>query len=217
MAKKATTKSTPRPAVTSLLAEAKMVNQLHWSYPGMQVYAEQEKVIHQLFRKVWAFQNTQLDVVRSKVGILNVCYSTHIAAITKMAQGICALPNVDARLQSGDITLVTDIANIIPGRHNISFASKYCACHNPKAFPIYDNFVSTTLAKIIAKGNLKGSCGTWTNVHKQMQHDYASYKEVYDAFMTQYKLKSLTYRQVDWYIWTAVKCNMNQLNLFQLV
>ena len=217
MAKKATKKTTARPAIASLLAEAKVVNQQHWTYPSMQVYATQEQVIHQLFRKVWAFQNTKLNIVQTKAVILNVCYGTNIKAIGMMAKGICAIPTVDVRLQSGDITLVTDIANIISGRHNISFASKYCACHNPKAFPIYDKYVSSTLAKIIAKGNLKGFSGTWTNVHKKMQYDYVFYKDVYDAFMKQYKLKSLTYRQVDWYIWTAVKCNMNQLNIFQLV
>jgi hypothetical protein len=43
------------------------------------------------------------------------------------------------------------------------------------------------------------------------------YKEVYDAFMKQYQLTSLGYRKVDWYIWTACKCHLTNLSLFNLI
>lgn len=207
---------------TSLLKEAKTVNQQHWTYPGMDVYAEQEKVIDRLFRKTWAHVHTRIDIVKSKVATLNIYYGTCIQAVTTLAKGICTIDqqtNMDNRLQNGDLTLVNDIAGILPKRRNLSFSTKYCACHNPVAYPIYDSLVANYLAAVIAKGNLNITglsipSTAQMKVLRQMHANYPLYVDIYKAFVKQCHLTSLTYRQVDWYIWTACKFQNNQINIF---
>lgn len=199
-----------------------MINKQHWTYPGMDVYAEQEKVIDRLFRKIWAHQHARIDIVKSKVATLNIYYGTCILAVSSLAKGICAIDqqtNMDNCLRNGDLALVDDIANILPKRRNLSFATKYCACHNPVAYPIYDSLVANYLAAVIAKGNLNITglsipSTTKTKVLNQMHANYPLYVDIYNAFMKQYRLTSLTYRQVDWYIWTACKFQNNQITIF---
>ena len=41
--------------------------------------------------------------------------------------------------------------------------------------------------------------------------NYMDYVAIYNAFMKQYKLKRLSYREVDWYIWTTCKCNIQNI------
>lgn len=214
MAKKTTIKG-PQRLPKSLLKEAKTVIKQKWSYPDMAHYDPQEKLVTTLFRKMYPTNTNQAEVL-VKAFFLNQFYSTNIRAISKIGKGIVPL-QIDNRLKKGDISVVDDIAKILPARRNYSFASKYCACHNPKAYPINDKLVRSYLAKVIAKGNLSGFSGKKTAVEKQLYDDYSFYKDVYDAFMKQYRLTSLTYRQVDWYIWVACKCKLNNLDLFKLI
>ena len=192
-----------------------MVIKQKWSYPGMAHYGPQEKLVSTLFRKMYP-ANTKDSEVLVKAFFLNQFYGTNIRAISKLGKGI-VLHQIDANLQQGNITVVDAIANILAPRRNYSFASKYCACHNPKAFPINDRLVRGYLAKLIAKGHLVGFSGTKTALDKQLYANYALYKDVYDAFMKQYHLTSLSYRQVDWYIWVACKCKLTHLDLFKLI
>lgn len=198
----------------SLRAEALSVARLKWTYPGMQSYAPQEKIINTLFHKLYP-NNTIVSEVLVKTSVLNHFYSTSIYAISALAKRITAL-NIDNDLQAGKIAVVDQIANLL-SRKNYSFASKYCANHNPNAYPINDSLVRGYLAQVIAKGNLHGYTGKKTPLNARMKVDYPFYKEVYDAFMKQYHLTSLGYRKVDWYIWTALKCNLTNLSLFKLI
>ena len=198
----------------SLRAEALLVAKQWWTYPGMQSYATQEKILGTLFHKLYP-NNTIMSEVLVKTSVLNHFYSTSIYAISALAKRITAL-NIDNDLQAGNIVVVDQIANLL-SRKNYSFASKYCANHNSNAYPINDSLVRGYLAQVIAKGNLKGFNGKKTPLDERMKVDYPFYKEVYDAFMKQYHLTSLGYRKVDWYIWTARKCNLSNLSLFKLI
>lgn len=204
---KQTIRKTP-PSI-SFYADAKMVLQNRWNHLGG-TYGLQEQIIDLIFRKRYAFQNTNADVVKLKTITLNLYYSTYIRATTKLATGILQIQNLDARLQNGDLTLVDDVANVL-SRRNYSFATKYCACHNPKAYPIYDNIVADYLAKVIIKGNLKGYQATSLTAAKNIMQEYQDYVAIYNAFIKQYKLKRLSYREVDWYIWTTCKCGLQNL------
>ena len=206
MAKKTIRKTPPS---ISLYGDAKMVLQNRWNHLGG-TYGLQEQIIDLIFRKRYAFQNTNADVVKLKTITLNLYYSTYIQATTKLATGILQIQDLDARLQNGDLTLVDDIANVLP-RRNYSFATKYCACHNPKAYPIYDNIVADYLAKVIVKGNLKGYQATSLTAATKIMKNYMDYVAIYNAFIKQYKLKRLSYREVDWYIWTTCKCGLQNL------
>ena len=197
------------PTSISLYGDAKMVLQNMWNHSGG-TYDIQERIIDLIFRKKYAFQNTNLEIVKLKTATLNLYYSTYIRATTKLATGIHQIQNLDARLLSGDITLVDDIASVL-SRRNYSFATKYCACHNPKLYPIYDNIVAEYLAKVMIKGNLKGYQASSFTAAKNVMQNYMDYVAIYNAFMKQYKLQRLSYREVDWYIWTTRKCGLQNL------
>ena len=200
----------------SLLKEAQMINIHKWSYPGMQIYKIQEDIIDKLFRSPSTKTNCDADIVYLKVSTLNLYYSTFMQATRQMANGINDI-GIDSRLISGDVSLVEEIATKTT-RRNYSFATKYCACHQPEKFPIYDNLVGSYLAKVAARGNIVGFYGARTTLQEKMKKDYEFYKNLYDAFIQQYDLIKLSYREVDWYLWTANKCLKSaKLNMFTLI
>ena len=197
----------------SLLTEANNVLTNFRNYPSMDVYELKWKILDMLCRQYPA--NTTLEEVYLKADTLNRYYSTNIFSILSMAKGIIHIPDIDQRLQNGDPTLVkdntkpnNDIATIISGHTNYSFATKYCACHNPAAYPIYDNIVADFFVAAIKSKHFTSSAIiglSVSQIQNQMKNDYVLYKDIYTAFMQQYNLTSLTYREVDWYIWTAGK------------
>lgn len=200
-------------APVSLLSEANNVLTNLWTCQGMDVYELKWKILDMLCRQYPA--NTTPEEVYLKADTLNRYYSTNIFSILSMAKGIINIPNIDQRLQDGDPTLVkdntkpnNDIATIISGHTNYSFATKYCACHNPEAYPIYDNIVVDFFVAAIKSKHFTTPALTGLSVFQirnRMKNDYVFYKAVYTAFMQQYNLTSLTYREADWYIWTAGK------------
>ena len=181
----------------SLLQEAQTV--IRNPYCLGSTYPVQEQIINLLFRQQFPFQNNNLDIVKVKTSTLNLYYGTFIIATNKLAHGIFNITDIDTRLKNGDLSLVDDIATILP-RRNYSFATKYCACHNPNAFPIYDRYVAERLAQIICKGRLAGFSGSLTKIRQNLKV-YSYYVSVYDAFIKQFDLQTLTYRQVDLYLW----------------
>ena len=101
-------------------------------------YALQEKVLADIFTKYP--NNTTLAEVILKVNLLNAFYSTGIL-------------DVDARIQSGDDTVVRDIANVLHKSKNkdvnhFSFATKYCSFHQPQKFPIFDSFIAECFSQL---------------------------------------------------------------------
>ena len=82
-----------------------------------------------------------------KVVTLNHLYGTGILATSKVAEHIYHL-NIDSKIHNGQPEAVHLIAKVQLGkqiRNNYSFATKYCAWHNPNGFPIYDNYVDQML------------------------------------------------------------------------
>ena len=74
-------------------------------------------------------------------------------SINKMADFLCdrvGLEKAAARIQQGDLSIVTELANANPDRFNISLASKFCTycsqiCFGGDSFSKYDRVVSTVL------------------------------------------------------------------------
>ena len=199
----------------SLLMEAQMILAQRSNFPSIQSFAPQGNVVQYVFQTLY-LNNTNKDEVFVKISILNQFYQTRILAVKKLSDKI-AKANIDSDLRKGKIEVVNTIANLLPPRKHYSFASKYCAMHNPAAYPINDRIVRGFLAKVIAKGNLDGFTGTKTVSDQKLRKDYIYYKSVYDAFMDQYGLNSLSYQDVDAYLWIAGKENLSTLNLFKLI
>lgn len=103
-------------------------------------------------------------------------------------------------------------------RNNYSFATKYCALHEPEKYPIYDSIVAAVLTKLMvqdmlppftysrkAKASSTDTCMNQGEFEERLRN-YDFFVRVYDCFMETYGLKGhLTYRQVDWYIWGSFK------------
>ncbi len=185
----------------------------------MIIYIMQEKILQNLVQQYPAHNNP--IAVELKVKLLNLFYSTNVWATTQMAEHICKIKDIDDRFKRGDQTLVGEIANLqIQGRNFnfYSFATKYCALHQPTKFPIYDSVVSDVFKKLLVKGclvpdyryckkNTANTSKTYScmSFEKDILKDYVKYCALYQYFMEGVGLKQMNMRDVDRYIWGAQK------------
>ena len=80
------------------------------NWENLENYVLQESSLTKLFKETYPENNDMNDVL-IKVCSLNDFYSTNIFSPFLVAKHIVAL-NIDARLQSGDLSLVNEIANV---------------------------------------------------------------------------------------------------------
>ena len=188
-------------------------------YEKMESYRIQELLLQSLVKKYPDHKNKA--AVETKVKLLNLFYSTGIQATNKMSENILSVGNIDKRLSEGDKSLILEIATLTfddKKRYNYSFATKYCAYHQPEKFPIYDSIVAMTFISFFEKGLLpkykccsRKSAVKETNTYskaefKEKLKEYDFFVNVYDYFMKLYDLKGyFTYREIDSYIWGAFK------------
>lgn len=197
----------------SLRKDAESVLQ---AYQNMKSYRIQENLLMSLLKEYP--DHRVKDAVEVKVKLLNLFYSTGIQATNAMAANIVNIKNIDTRLAEGDISLINEIATLKLKditRYNYSFATKYCAYHQPKLYPIYDSIVADTLVSFFEKGLLpkyeltprksKKPNAFTKGEFAQNLKQYNFFVEVYRYFMERFDLQNLTYRQVDSYIWGAFK------------
>ena len=124
-------------------------------YEKMESYRLQEDLLQHLVKKYPDHKNKA--AVETKVKLLNLFYSTGIQATNKMSENILSIRDIDKRLSKGDKSLIPEIATLSfddKKRYNYSFATKYCAYHQPEKFPIYDSIVAMTFASFFEKGLL---------------------------------------------------------------
>lgn len=176
------------------------------------------------------FGHDDYDAVSIKATLLNMFYATGIQAIELMAQNIYSIENIDEILAQEKCS--TDLINRIAllkfgegkkDRNNYSFATKYCALHQPAKYPIYDSIVANCLTKLMTEGGLLPytqkkkysepsslTCMTQSEFQEALRN-YDFFVRVYDQFMELYGLKKagITYRDVDWYIWASYKIKGN--------
>lgn len=157
-----------------------------------------ETALIKLFASTYPL-NINLDEIVIKVSALDNLYSTQLrmsGGCVQMSHHIKAL-NIDHRLQSGDLSLVDDIANItLPdGKSSrlYSFASKYCSFHRPEVFSIYDSYVDGVLKHF---NKIDGFYGKGMN-----NKDYLKYIDAINSFITFYELEEHSLKEVDKYLW----------------
>lgn len=199
----------------SLKKDAKAV--LNKGYVKMDTYQIQEDLLQTLLKNYPNHKNK--SAVETKVKLLNLFYSTGIQATNMMASNILSIKNIDELLKEGDFGLVAKIANLRINnnttRYNYSFATKYCAYHEPQKFPIYDSIVAMTFISFFEKGLLPkykysrrkvSESNVFTkNEFAEKLKDYEFFVEIYQYFMKLYDLEDFTYREIDAYIWGAFK------------
>lgn len=159
----------------------------------------QESALNKLFHRTYP-RNDDMDEILVKVAALNDFYSTNIYNIFAVAQHIKGIARLDERLQKGDESLVSDIANVsINGKARFfySFASKFCSHHNDKDFAIYDSFVD----KMLTHFQKRDKFGTFT---RDDLKDYGKFKKALNDFRAFYGLQC-DLKQLDGYLWRAGK------------
>lgn len=182
----------------------------------------QEELLTKVFQKnTITKENTNLDIILMKVTLLNSFYSTMIKNkdLVAVARYIECL-GIDERLaQNGDkpnIELVYELAYgirdyvIKKDINNIySFASKYCAWHEPNLYPIVDSYTKGMLYQI------NGELDLWSKIvrknsewctrvtHKALNH-YDVYYDLYMGVLSyvkkEYKL-TLSLKQLDIFLY----------------
>ncbi len=138
-------------------------------------------------------KHKSLEEIISKICVIDVTHSTHIGthkksfSVVDLAVKIKNIPNIDLRLEKGDLSLVDEIANI-KGVNLLSFASKYCACHNQMIYRNDDYYKFDSV--------VKDAIGYRKRI-------YTEYVSILDKIVT---LNKLTYiknirQKLDYYFW----------------
>jgi hypothetical protein len=153
-----------------------------------------EWVLTQLFQKFP--ENTDFGEVVVKTKVLNALYAVNVLAVNKVARHICSLA-IDADLKAGKAGIVDRIARVKLSDkiHNFfAFASKYCSWHNPTEYPIYDRNVEECLWCYKKQDGFAE--------FDRYGYDYPKFKGRVDAFRNFYGLSSLSYKQLDKFLWS---------------
>ncbi len=168
-------------------------------WDGLENYHLQEDALHKLFFELCP-KNTDVVDILLKASTLNIFYSTNIFSIYPVAKHIYSL-DIDARLNAGDVALVSDIQYVTIGdtlKNFYSFASKYCSHHNPLEYPIYDSYVDEVL-RYFRNNN------EFSDFQDGDLKDYAKFKSILNDFRTFYGLDQYNLKQIDQYVWQLGK------------
>ncbi len=167
---------------------------------NLEGYRVQEDALNKLFQK-FCSDNKQLDDVLLKVTTLNAFYSTNIFNVYAVAKHIQSL-GIDARLNQGDMILVSNIAS----GHGVkvskngkekcfySFATKYCSHHRPELFPIFDSYVERLLIHL-------RDVDHFAEFDKTELRNAVKFKGIIQELMKSYDLNEFTFKEVDRYLW----------------
>ena len=148
-------------------------------------------------------KNDNYQNIYIKVNFINGAFRTSIGDTLGVSKHIKTLKNIDKRLNTGDVSLIKDIAEFKTSqskekRRNYSFATKYCHCHRPDKFSIYDKYVRDSLFEY----NKYHKFSTFT---KKSLTDYVIFKRVLADFKTFVGDNKLKADILDRFLWTLGK------------
>lgn len=149
-------------------------------------------------------ENTTQEIVDHKVYLLNKFSSTRVPR-KDMVDTILRIKNIDKRLKAGDPELVHEIAN--SSKSYYSFATKYCALHQPDKYPIFDNLVWNFLTYLGKQKFFDDSTHNLFNTIKTSTNGYRNYIKIYDEFILKSGVKPFfkSYDNVDYYVWGYIQ------------
>ena len=162
-------------------------------------YRLQEDTLYKLFLELCT-KNIEISDILLKVVALNDFYSTNIFSVYPVAKHILSL-DIDSRLNSGDITLVSDLQKVIIGgivKNFYSFSTKYCSHHKPLDFPIYDSYVEKVLCYFRDRDR-------FSNFKTLELKDYKKFKDTLVEFKYFYGLDKYDLKKIDRYMWQLGK------------
>ena len=155
-------------------------------------------------------RNDDEVLVGMKIILIDSIYSTnlrmHKSEISPftIAMRLAKMPDLDERIQSGDLSVADDILEMMPERNLFSFVSKYLTlhsyyCYSNDSFVIYDDIVASELPKY------SGLTKSYIN-NLRINQDYKEYVRIIDQVITDNDLLTdFPRRKVDWYLWAEGK------------
>ncbi|VEI33247.1 Uncharacterised protein [Haemophilus parainfluenzae] len=176
------------------------VNKYLNKWKNLEGYTSQEEALNKLFLELLP-GNSEIADILLKASCLNDFYSTNIFAIHSVVEHILSVKDLDKRLKSGDINLVSELGNVKIGdnkRYFYSFATKYCSHHNPIAFPIYDSYVERVLLYF-------NKVDKFSSFRKEDLKNYRKFKGILLDFQRYYKLERFNLKKIDRYLWLLGK------------
>jgi len=143
--------------------------------------------------------NKEISHVLLKVLVLNKLYSArvHDNDVETLARHIAAL-GIDPLLAEGSsraVHLITDCPNL--RLHYYSFATKFCSWHNATAYPIFDGNMNECLWSYKRQDPEK----KFAQFRREDLKDYEKLIATVNDFRSDYKLDSLTFREIDKFLW----------------
>lgn len=169
------------------------------TWDELENYHLQEDALDKLFSTLCP-ENKELTDILLKVAALNDFYSTNIFSVYPVAKHILSL-NIDDRLKSGDVSLVSDIQKVTINeveKNFYSFATKYCSHHQPRDYPIYDSYVDKVLCHFRNRHK-------FTSFKNPELKDYKRFKGILIDFRSFYGLEKYNLKEIDRYMWQLGK------------
>ena len=117
---------------------------------SFQEFLERQEEVIRLFEENFVNPDQMYNVLL-KIRAIDNLYGTNTHNKNDLAEKISNIPNINERLRDGDITLIREIADIMHNDgHEITdeqftFASRFCALHQPELFPLYDALMAKTI------------------------------------------------------------------------
>lgn len=141
-------------------------------------------------------QNTNAEQVLMKVVVLNRLYSTSIYNVYPVRDHILRL-DMDVRLQAGDTSLVDALATVRFGRkvrYLLSFASKYCAWHQPSHFQMIDSYIEWILWQY-------QQTYRFAQFRRYELRDYPRFLQLVEQFRLHFGLDKFSRKEIDKFLW----------------
>jgi hypothetical protein len=134
-----------------------------------------------------------------KVNFINGAFKTAIGDTQGVAKQVFSnVKNIDRKLENGNTQLIKEIEHYkskeMKIRKNYSFATKYCHCHQPELYPIYDDYVYRSLIEF----NKRYHFCTFT---KGNIFEYDTFKEILTSFTKCIKGPALSIATIDRFLW----------------
>lgn len=169
------------------------------AWDELENYHLQEDALDKLFFQLCP-ENVEMSDILLKVAALNDFYSTNIFSVYPVAKHILSL-DIDVRLESGDVTLVSDLQKVIINgveKNFYSFSTKYCSHHKPPEYPIYDSYVEKVLCYFRDRDG-------FAKFKTPELKNYEKFKGTLIEFRLFYGLDQYNFKEIDKYMWQLGK------------
>lgn len=152
--------------------------------------------------------NCNIDEIYAKIAALDKLYGTNVHHLYDVAKHIYSIPDLDKRLNKGDLAVVNEITQVpVIDKHGnekiynfYSLATKFCMFSNPEAYSIYDSYVEKVLKEFNKIDRFFDPC-------ELDFRNYEDFDRILNLFRDKYSpaLANVSRLNMDRYLWLLGK------------